>query len=329
MRSRITLTLVFAGLLAFALVRHGVTNAPERPVLAGPAEGGPPQPGVLPDLWISGLDCDADTAIQIHKYNDDLYILRQSKCDTFEAPFMYLFFGEDAALLMDTGSAPLSPVAEAVERVMKQRARDLGGLTRDGLMPLIVAHTHSHGDHFQGDAQFADKPYVRTVVGLGQAQVEQFWGFQDYPNDIVTFELGNRTIDVIATPGHQAQSVTLYDHNTQILFTGDIVYPGHLFVFSPAEWFDFKDSIDRLVQFAIDHPIEHVLGCHIEMSPEPGGSYAWGTPVHPTEHLLQFDASILLDIQDAANLMGDDPECTIFDEFVIHPVYKCGITWNG
>ena len=37
----------------------------------------------------------------------------------------------------------------------------------------------------------------------------------------------------------------------------------------------------------------------------------------------------LADIQAAAQSVGPDPECTIFDKFVIHIVYKCGILWNG
>jgi len=41
---------------------------------------------------------------QIHEYNPDLYILRQSGCTDFEKPFVYLLFGRERALLLDTGS---------------------------------------------------------------------------------------------------------------------------------------------------------------------------------------------------------------------------------
>ncbi len=34
-------------------------------------------------------------------------------------------------------------------------------------------------------------------------------------------------------------------------------------------------------------------------------------------------------ILQASRAMGNDPECKIFEDFVIHPVYKCGISWNG
>ena len=58
--------------------------------------------------------------IQVHAYNDNLYILRQSKCEIFEAPFMYLIFGEDTVLLMDTGANPQTPVYSEVYTIIAE-----------------------------------------------------------------------------------------------------------------------------------------------------------------------------------------------------------------
>jgi glyoxylase-like metal-dependent hydrolase (beta-lactamase superfamily II) len=286
----------------------------------------PPQsPGSLPERWLSGTNCDSEPDFQVHAYNENTFIIRQSKCTTFEAPFLYLLFGDDKALLMDTGANASTDVAGTVLGVIRRWLQKEGETS----IPLIVAHTHAHSDHVAGDAQFQGKPWVSQVVSLQQQEVEQFWGFQSFPTDQPTLDLGNRVIDVLGTPGHQAASVTLYDRDTHLLLTGDIVYPGHLFVFSAADWSDFVDSIRRLVAFAREHPVEWVLGCHIEMSNTPKGSYAWGTSVHPDEHPLELDPSILPKILRAAEDMGANPQCKIFDEFVLHPVWLCGITWNG
>ena len=46
--------------------------------------------------WIHGAPKrapNADPHIQVHAYDDHTYVLRQSKATSFEAPFMYLFFG--------------------------------------------------------------------------------------------------------------------------------------------------------------------------------------------------------------------------------------------
>ena len=321
MRIRLLVLVAFAALGATAVIRHLDASA----ALDPRGDVAPEEPGSFPASWIAGVDCPNEPRIQVHEYNRNFYILRQSKCDTFEAPFMYLIFGDEKALLMDTGSAVGSPVADTVQSIID---RWLRFHERDSI-PLIVAHTHSHFDHILGDAQFREMPGVEQVVGLTLSDVTSFWGFENYPEEIVTVDLGNRKIQVIGTPGHQAASVTLYDRRTQLLLTGDIVYPGHLFVFSPSGWHEFVASLQRLEAFVAANPVRAVVGCHIEMGSEPGASYAYGTQVHPNEHTLEFPPSIIGEILKAATAMGDSPECAIFDEFVIHPVYKCGITWNG
>jgi len=86
---------------------------------------------------------------QIQQYNEDLFILRESGCTDPEKPFLYLFFGKDRALLEDTGSGP-AETARAVRGVM---SRWLKRHQRESI-PLVVMHSHSHGDHIAGDGQF-------------------------------------------------------------------------------------------------------------------------------------------------------------------------------
>src|SRR5687768_977690 len=56
--------------------------------------------GSLPAAWIrGGPDCGEEPDIQVHRYGASTFILRQSLCTSFEAPFLYLLFGEDRVLL--------------------------------------------------------------------------------------------------------------------------------------------------------------------------------------------------------------------------------------
>jgi len=332
MKRTLLLPIAFLGLLSLGAYRSlRYEDEAERFLAEGlslndVAEASPPaEAGSFPAQWINGADCSTEPKMQVHAYDADTYILRQSKCEIFEAPFLYLLFGDDKVLLMDTGANNATPIWDNVYEVIR------GWLAANGKssIDLIVAHTHSHFDHVQGDPQFVGKPFVKRIVPLGLPDIISFWGFLDYPNDVQTIDLGNRVIDVLGTPGHLNGSVTLYDRDTHLLLTGDIVYPGHLFVFSALDWPDFVTSIRRLVNWAATHPVEYVLGCHIEMSADPGGSFAYGTQVHPNEHVLQFRPDILLKVYAAASAMGNQPACRIFDEFVIHPVYLCGIFWNG
>ena len=317
MNARLAIRSAFVVALSFGCFAVAYQNPVGQETLPGPFERA--EKGTFPTTWIHGADCASDPQIQVHAYNEDLYILRQSKCDTFEAPFLYLIFGEDKVLMIDTGSASISPVEPTVTGIINNWLAAKGKTSID----LVVAHSHSHGDHIVGDSQFAGLP-ATTVVGYGVSNVSSFFGFANWPNDIVEYDLGGRVLDVLATPGHKNDSVTFYDRRTHLLLTGDIVYPGHLFIFSPPEFLDFQESLDRLVDWERTHPVSWVLGCHIEMTADYGVSYQYGTSVQDNEHTLQLHSSILGTIRDAARAMGSTAECKTFGEFVIHPVYLCG-----
>lgn len=329
MNHRRALPLAFLALLLFGALRHLHASRAALPsaaaITALRTASRPEQTGTFPDHWINGVGCATEPEFQVHAYNEDLVIIRQSKCAIFEAPFLYLIFGDERALLMDTGANLNTDLWSTVDSIVQRWLLKRG----QSAIRLIVAHTHSHGDHNQGDSQFEGQPYVEEVVGLGLLAVKQFWGFDNFPSGVVTIDLGNRVIDVFGTPGHQAASITLYDRRTRLLMTGDIVYPGHLFIFSQPEWSHFVSSIERLAIFASENPVEWVLGCHIETRDTPFAPYAWGTHAHPDEHVLQLPPEELMEILFASYSMGSTPHCEVFDDFVIQPVYICGITWNG
>src|SRR5690606_20758795 len=130
---------------------------------------------------------------------------------------------------------------------------------------LVVAHTHSHADHVAGDGQFVDRP--RTLVaGTELDEVSSFFGFADWPDEVVPFDLGDRALEVFGIPGHHETSVAMFDPRTGFLFTGDTVYPGRIYGRDMGE---LGRSLDRLVAFAGERTVTHVMGCHVEMSSTP------------------------------------------------------------
>src|SRR5450631_2795144 len=67
--------------------------------------GGDLERGILPEHWrTGGPKCMEIPDWEVHEYNPNLFILRQSGCTDTEMPFLYLFFGKDSGLLWDTGS---------------------------------------------------------------------------------------------------------------------------------------------------------------------------------------------------------------------------------
>jgi hydroxyacylglutathione hydrolase len=267
--------------------------------------------GIFPAQWITGgPDCSTVPKWQVHAYNPDVYIVRESGCTDYEKPFLYLFFGKDRALLQDTGSGTTN-VGEIVSQTIAEWAKRNG---RESI-PLVVAHSHGHGDHISGDAQFAGKPNV-TMVPLSVEGTQKFFGIARWPQDPGSIDLGGRVLDVLAIPGHQPFSVAFYDRRTGILLTGDTLYPGRLYV---SDFPSFKASIQRLVDFTRERPVAHVLGCHIEQSSTPFLDYPIGTKYQPEEHTLELSHAHIVELNEALKTMNDHAVRYALRDFTIWP----------
>src|SRR5262245_32297426 len=208
--------------------------------------------GTMPATWIyGGPNCGTEPQIQVHQFNENTYILRQSLCTNFEAPFMYLLFGQDKVLMQDTGAGGI-----AIAATVYQIIDDWLKAHNQTSIQLIVTHSHSHGDHIAGDSQFIGQPNT-TVVGTTLTAVQNFFGIVNWPNQSLQYNLGGRIIDVIPIPGHHTTHIALYDRQTHVLFTGDTLYPGRLYI---SNFSQYTASIQRLVNFTNSNPVCHVLG---------------------------------------------------------------------
>ncbi|MHC5211898.1 MAG: MBL fold metallo-hydrolase [Planctomycetota bacterium] len=274
----------------------------------------PPVPGSFPADWVHG-DCP-EPGIQVHAYDANTYILRQSMCTNFEGPFIYLLFGEDKVLQLDTGAGGV-PIGNTVYGLIDDWLLAQGKAS----IELVVAHTHSHGDHTAGDGQFSGQPDT-TLVGTSTNAVKAFWGWSDWPNDVVSYDLGGRVVDVLAIPGHQEASIAVYDRETALLLTGDTLYPGFLFIFgaiSGGNFAKYQASIQRLVDFVADKPVAWVLGTHIEMTATPFVAYPYGTSFQPLERVLQLNRHHLKELNTAVQAMGGSPVQQAHADFIIQP----------
>jgi glyoxylase-like metal-dependent hydrolase (beta-lactamase superfamily II) len=264
------------------------------------------------DHWIDGTT-ESEPETQVQKIDDDTFIIRQSVKTNFEAPFLYLLFGTDRAILLDTGAGGLK-IRPTIDSLIDAWQAEHGGKP----IQLVVAHTHGHGDHHAGDDEFRDRPDTE-VVGLPTAQVAAFFGISDWPNENARFDLGGRVLDIVPTPGHQPAHMMVYDERTQLLFSGDMLYPGRLYV--PVDKFDaFRASADRLAAFAKTHPIRALLGAHIEMTSTPGEDYAMQAPVHASERPLPLSPAVIAELQRAAAEAGPTPEIDRHDDFIVYPL---------
>jgi hydroxyacylglutathione hydrolase len=238
-------------------------------------------------------------------------ILRQSGCSNYEKPFLYLLFGKDKALLLDTGAGKTG-VAQVVNQIIdKWLAR-----TKREPIQLIVSHTHAHRDHAGGDEQFKSLPRT-TVVAPNLNAVQSFFGIKNWPEQVIQYDMGDRIIDVIPIPGHETTSIAIYDRQTAVLFTGDTLYPGRLYVKDPVQ---FVQSIQRLVDFTQSKIVAHILGNHIENSRTPYLDYKIGTVYQPDEHALELGRGELLELNEAVHRMSGRIVRMAMRDFTIWPL---------
>ena len=191
-----------------------------------------------------------------------------------EEVISYLIVGENRALLFDTGMG-ISDIKKVT-----------GDLTK---LPIVVLNSHTHDDHVGGNWQFdtiygMDTKFTRhNARGSredAQAEVtpDQICGtlpkgfdpktYSTKPWTIATFikdddhiEPGDRTIEVIATPGHTPDAISLLDRANGLLFTGDSYYPAPIWLFRPETDLDaYAASIRRLA--ALAPKVKLVLGAH-------------------------------------------------------------------
>ncbi|MET3804908.1 glyoxylase-like metal-dependent hydrolase (beta-lactamase superfamily II) [Nakamurella sp. UYEF19] len=266
--------------------------------------------------WIHGSPepkYNDDPDIQVYLFDENTVILRQNVAVSFEAPFMFLLFGESRAVLLDTGateSAQYFPLRRTVDGLVDEWLAEHPSVER---YPLLVLHTHSHGDHTAGDAQFADRADTRVVNALLENAFPYF-GFDEAPDAVIPLDLGGRVLEALANPGHHKAAITFYDTATGILFTGDTVYPGRLYVF---DWDAFDRTIDRLIDFCAERPISHVIGCHIEMSTSAGQDYPMGFSFHPDEHPLELTVAHLHHIRATLDENGRRAGRYVLPELII------------
>jgi hydroxyacylglutathione hydrolase len=261
--------------------------------------------------WNGGLD-EREPAFQAQRIDDDTIVIRQSIRTTFEAPFVHLLFGKAKALLIDTGTGSGDLRAE-VDRIIGARLKARGQQS----LPLVVMHSHAHSDHVGGDAGFAGRADT-IVVGHTADDVARFFGIKAWPTEAAAFDLGERIVDILPTPGHHDSHVMAFDRATRILFSGDSIYPGNLY-FRCDKAQTFKASLDRVAAFAAKNDVRWLLGAHIEMTTSPGKTFAQDDKARRHEHVLELPPSIIGEVRDAVAKMVDRPRVTAYDAFVLFP----------
>ena len=163
-----------------------------------------------------------------------------------------------------------------------------GELTR---LPIIVLNSHTHNDHVGDNWEFEtiygmDTDFTRQNArgSRDDAQAEiapseicgtlpkefdsakyatRAWKITSYIHDGDHIDLGGRSLEVIATPGHTPDAISLLDRANGLLFTGDTYYPAIIWLYRPETDLDAYDaSIRRLAALVSQAQVKIILGAH-------------------------------------------------------------------
>ncbi|HMM68397.1 MAG TPA: MBL fold metallo-hydrolase [Dokdonella sp.] len=285
---------------------------------SGPTAANAPPSSLFHAAWNSGQRA-GEPAFQAQEIDENTIAIRQSLGTSFEAPFLYLLFGTERALLIDTGVEGVDLRTE-VDGILSEWAATHGKAVPE----LVVMHSHGHSDHKGGDAQLADRPGT-TIVGLEADDIAAFFNIRDWPNGIGSIDLGARSLQIVPTPGHADTHVMVFDQTTRILFSGDAIYPGRLY-YQCGKAATYEATINRIASYVVENKVKWLLGGHIEMSTTPAQAFPQDERVRHGEHLLELPASIVGKIQIALKNQAGQPRVQPFDEFWLlpHPANPAG-----
>jgi glyoxylase-like metal-dependent hydrolase (beta-lactamase superfamily II) len=270
-------------------------------------------PGNLRFTWIHGsvsAKANTDVRIQVHRYNEHTYILRQNPAVHWEAPFMYLLLGNRAAVLLDAGATEEDryfPLRRVVDRIL-ERWKAANGV---GSIPLIVLPLGSDASQTAALAQFGERPDTRVVLPIAPER-RQVLG-ATWP-DAGRLDLGGRVLQVMPTPGLDDAAISVYDPWSRVLFTGNAFYPGRLVI---RDFDAYRASLQRLAVLTDVSPVQWIWGGRIEMTSDPGADYLLRANYRPNEHALQLSPQHLADALQIVRLINGTTDIRIHDDFIV------------
>jgi glyoxylase-like metal-dependent hydrolase (beta-lactamase superfamily II) len=143
-------------------------------------------------------------------------------------------------------------------------------------LPVVVLNSHTHFDHIGGNAEFRDilamdTDYTRNnvagytnelvreevseeaICGSLPAEINPATYYtpsfivKTFIRDGYKIDLGGRILEVLSTPGHTPDAISLLDLDLGLLWVGDIYYEGPIWLFVPETDLDvFYNSVKRL-----------------------------------------------------------------------------------
>ena len=228
---------------------------------------------------------------EIQKIGDGIYQIKYYWLGMANV-YMYLIVGEEKAFLIDTGYS-ITHAREYATSVTN--------------LPVEVVNTHGHFDHIGGDADF-EKVYLSSMdwkvagqhsdygflsnmmkhykeVNLPVQMLLKLKKFNQPMEESLHirecrytelpaeefFDLGNRKVSYLETPGHTEGSICLMDEKTGYFFTGDMLCEeGVLLGFDHSTTVsEYAESVKRMQRYFQENNGKKLIPSHHKVPVTP------------------------------------------------------------
>ena len=224
---------------------------------------------IISESWCKDLPRAIYTNLERVTMSSDWFLAYKLENDVFaiyeprqwQEVISYLILGKEKALLFDTGNG-IGKISGVVNELTS--------------LPVLILNSHTHFDHIGGNSEFSDilamdTDYTRNNSGgysneLVWEEVSKEALCGALPDDInpetyhtpnfkvnkfikdgYKIDLGGRIIEVISTPGHTPDAISILDSDLGLLWVGDLYYDGPIWLFVPESDLDaYYQSVERL-----------------------------------------------------------------------------------
>ena len=224
---------------------------------------------IISDSWCKDLPRAIYTDLERVPVSSDWFLVYKLENDVFaiyeprqwQEVISYLILGKEKALLFDTGNG-IGKISGVVNQLTS--------------LPVIVINSHTHFDHIGGNSEFSDilamdTDYTKNNSGgysneLVWEEVSKDALCGALPDDInpetyhtpkfnvkkfirdgYKIDLGGRILEVLSTPGHTPDAISILESDLGLLWVGDLYYDGPIWLFASESNLDaYYQSVERL-----------------------------------------------------------------------------------